>query len=61
MILLRLIPAETLQACAVCFADDGSGIVDGIKWGIILMLLVTAAMVSGIFLVVARIENARQD
>lgn len=61
MILPRLIPLELLRACPVCFGDDGSGMADGLRWGIILLLGATALMVGGIFALAARVERARQD
>lgn len=61
MILLRFIPAEILRACPVCFGDGGSGMADGLRWGILLLLGATGLMVGGIFALAARIERARQD
>lgn len=61
MTLLRFLPAQMIQACSVCFGNDGSAISDGLRWGILLLLATTALMVGGIFAAAARIERARRD
>jgi hypothetical protein len=56
-----LLPAAA-SACAVCFgkADGQKGLIDGIWWGIILLLTATMAMVSGVFYLLWKVEKSRE-
>ncbi|UPT75839.1 MAG: hypothetical protein M0D55_09290 [Elusimicrobiota bacterium] len=47
--LLALLPGSA-AACAVCFGgqSEAQGLVDGIWWGIVLLIAVTFTMVGGI-------------
>jgi len=56
-----LLLAEAARACGVCFGDDGSGLVLGLQWGIVLLLTCTASLVGGLFYTIYRIEAARAD
>ncbi len=52
--------AGPAAACATCFgAADGTGLYDGIWWGIVLLLTVTFALVGGFAYTLWRVEKAR--
>jgi len=57
---LPLLPG-CAAACAVCFgkAPGNSGLLDGIWWGIVLLLTVTMGMVSGIAWLLYKVEKSR--
>ncbi|MBI4060008.1 MAG: hypothetical protein HY403_01115 [Elusimicrobia bacterium] len=56
-----LLPGSA-AACAVCFgkAPGNQGLLDGIWWGIILLLSVTLSMVGGIAWLLYRVEKDRR-
>lgn len=58
--LLPLLPGSA-AACAVCFgnAPGSKGLIDGIWWGIIILLSVTMSMVSGIAWLLYKVEKDR--
>lgn len=60
---LAVIPLNpgSAAACAVCFgkAPGNQGLFDGIWWGIVLLLSVTMAMVSGIGYLLWKVEKSR--
>ncbi len=58
--LLSLLPGSA-AACAVCFgnAPGTKGLLDGIWWGIIILLSVTMSMVSGIGWLLYKVEKDR--
>lgn len=58
--LLPLLPGSA-AACAVCFgnAPGNKGLLDGIWWGIILLLSVTMSMVGGIGWLLYKVEKDR--
>lgn len=54
------LPSSPLHACAVCFGkSDQPGLIQGLTWGLILLLAFTFLAVSGIALVALRIEKHR--
>lgn len=57
-----LLPAAA-RACSVCFDPSASqkGLVDGIWWGIMLLLAATFAMVGGIGWLLWKVESKRQE
>lgn len=58
--LLALAPASA-SACAVCFgaSPDAKGLLDGVWWGIVLLLAVTMSMVGGIAWLLYTVEKSR--
>ncbi len=56
--LLALSP-RSAAACAVCFGGASGGLVDGIWWGIVLLLTVTMSMVGGIAWLLYKVEKSR--
>lgn len=54
---LLLLLTQAAQACGVCFGDDGSGIAQGLQYGIIILLGFTCAIVSAIIYFVMKIEK----
>jgi len=64
--MIKLLPlllaiGERASACAVCFgkAEGQQGLLDGIWWGIILLLTVTMSMVGGIGWLLWKVEKRR--
>lgn len=57
---VALLPGSA-AACAVCFgkADGSQGLFDGIWWGIVLLLMTTMCMVSGIAYLLWKVEKNR--
>lgn len=52
--------AGPASACPSCMGSaDGSGVYDGIWWGIVLLLSVTFALVGGFAWTLWRVEKAR--
>lgn len=58
---LALVLAAAASACSVCFSDDGSGMVLGLQWGIVVLLASVSAMLAGLAYAVYRIEKGRHD
>lgn len=58
--LLPLLPGAA-AACAVCFgnAPGSKGLIDGIWWGIIILLSVTMSMVAGVAWLLYKVEKSR--
>ncbi|MEK7232357.1 MAG: hypothetical protein AAB268_00965 [Elusimicrobiota bacterium] len=58
--LLPLMPG-CAAACAVCFggATGNKGLIDGIWWGIIILLSVTMSIVGGICWLLHKVEKDR--
>lgn len=58
--LLPLLPGSA-AACAVCFggAAGNKGLLDGIWWGIIILLTVTMSMLGGIGWLLYKVEKNR--
>jgi hypothetical protein len=58
---LVLLP-RAASACAVCFgkSEGAKGLLDGLWWGIILLLSATFAMVGGIGWALYKTEKARE-
>ena len=58
--LLPLLPGSA-AACAVCFGNTpgAKGLLDGIWWGILILLTVTMSMVGGIGWLLYKVEKAR--
>lgn len=64
----RLLPAllalapNAASACAVCFgkSEGAKGLLDGLWWGIILLLTATFATVGGIGWALWKVEKARE-
>lgn len=52
-----LLLAQAARACSVCFGDDGSGLAQGLQYGILLLLGATCAIVSAIIYFVVKIEK----
>jgi hypothetical protein len=52
-----LLLAQAASACSVCFNDDGSGIAQGLQYGIIVLLAATGAIVAALFYFVLKIEK----
>ena len=63
MIRLLLALASSAEACSVCFGKAkgpaASGIVDGIWWGIVLLLASTFSLLGGIGWLLWRVEKTR--
>jgi uncharacterized ion transporter superfamily protein YfcC len=58
-VLFAVLP-QTAHACAVCFGkSDNLGLIQGITWGIVVLLAFTFSSITGIYLFVRRIENER--
>lgn len=57
---LPLLPVSS-TACAICFgnAPGGKGLIDGIWWGIIILLSVTISMIGGIGWLLYKVEKDR--
>ncbi len=57
---IALLPGSA-AACAVCFgkADGAQGLFDGIWWGIVLLLMTTMCMVTGIGYLLWKVEKNR--
>ena len=60
-LLLPLLPGFA-AACPVCFggASGNKGLFDGIWWGIVLLILVTCSMVTGIGWLLRKVEKSRE-
>ena len=59
-ILLAFLP-ETVQACAVCFGKtDNQGLVQGLTWGIAILIGATFFILTGIVRMVLKIEKQRE-
>lgn len=58
--LLAALPG-TAAACAVCFGGSAAnkGLLDGIWWGIVVLLTVTMCMVGGIGWLLYKVEKDR--
>lgn len=59
---IALLPGSA-AACAVCFgkADGSQGLFDGIWWGIVLLLMTTMCMVTGIGWLLWKVEKSRTE
>lgn len=59
---VALLPGSA-AACAVCFgkADGSKGLFDGIWWGIVLLLMTTMCMVTGIGWLLWKVEKSRAE
>lgn len=60
-LVLALAP-QAASACSVCFGDskDNKGFVDGLWWGIVLLILVTMSMLGGIGWAFWSVEKRRR-
>lgn len=58
--LLLTVAPGSAAACAVCFGGSGAkGLMDGISWGIIILLTATMTMVGGIGYLLYKVEKNR--
>lgn len=58
--LLLLVPSS-LRACAVCFGQtDNAGLVSGLTWGLVMLLVPTFGLIAWLVAAVYKIEKNRE-
>ena len=59
--LLALLPAESVNACAVCFGISDKSLIDAYMWGIFILMGATMAIITGLIYTIYRIECLRAE